>query len=414
MKTAVLAIIGILALPGLSAAADTNPPGGANPANPFAFNSAFVDPQPSLNRVDEDQSSPFVLAHRIEDDRYETLYWGHYHAGGSVEWASAFRHLPNSVDVQGRPLWFDHGYADSFLNNLVWTLFQNEQFLDLERLLDDWSDPSARRADGRPMLTAYVAALEDNFAYTLDWDAIHERIQRWRSKNPYAPAAAITEALYWKLYAWSARGEGSASGVTPDGWKLFDERLRKAQAVLEESRSFASDNPLWGLTYIEVGTGLNWPKEQLLRQLAESVAKEPAFSSLYVTTAYYLTPQWGGGWDLVDQIVRGAVRNTEATEGWSLYARIYMSLDSCCNDLDLFRDTPANWQDMKRGFEDMVRLYPHSAWNMNRFAAYACVADDKDAYVSLRFKLGKLIMPTAWPYNHSFDLCEHKFAPARL
>ena len=413
MKTAVLAIVGILALPGLSAAADANPPGGANPANPFALSSDIPDPQPSLKLPGDDESIPFLLAHRNDEVRYVTYYLGHYRVGGP-SWGPGYSHLPRSVDAQGRPLWFDHGYGDNLLNNLVWMLFQNEQFLDLERVFGDWSDPSARLADGRPMLMAYAGALEANLAHTLDWDAIHEKIQRWRSKNPYAPAAAITEAIYWQHYAWNARGEGSAASVTPDGWKLFDERLRKAQAVLEESRSFASDNPLWDLTYIDVGVGLNWPKDQLLRRLAESVAKHPAFSSLYTTTAYYLAPQWGGGWDLVDQIARDAVRNTEAAEGWSYYARIYMSVDYCCNELDLFRDTQANWQDMKHGFEDLIRLYPHSAWNMNRFAAFACVADDKDAYVSLRFKLGKLIMPTAWPYNHSFDLCEHKFAPARL
>ena len=55
MKTAVLAIVGILALPGLSAAADANPPGGANPANPFALSSDIPDPQPSLKLPGDDE-----------------------------------------------------------------------------------------------------------------------------------------------------------------------------------------------------------------------------------------------------------------------------------------------------------------------------------------------------------------------
>jgi len=408
---AVLAIIAILALPSVAAAA--NGQGDSSPANPFALGPDFPDSQPPFKAPGDDEASPFVIAHKSEQARYEMHYFVHYRAGGP-SWSQPSSHLSHSVDAQGRPLWFDHGMGESFLENIVSLLFQNEQFLDLERVFDDWSDPSARQATGRPMLAAYGFALRTNLVNTPDWDATYEKIKRWRTNSPCAPAAAIAEAMYWQWYAWNARGGGYASSVTPDGWKLFNERLRKAQAVLEESRSFAGDNPLWGLAYIEVGAGLGWPKDRLLRQLAESVGKDPTFSTLYTTTAYYLTPQWGGDWDLVDQLARSAVGGTQATEGWSYYALIYMNVDSCCGMVNLFRETQANWQDMKRGLEDLVRLFPHSAWNVNRFAAYACVADDKEAYVRMRLKLGKLVMPAAWPSNYSFDLCEHKFPPTAL
>jgi hypothetical protein len=411
MKCVALTIVGIFTLAGVASAADA--PGGPNATNPFALSSEVVNAIPSPNFEDEDESSPFLLVHRNEETRYGAIYLAHYRAGGNLAPAAIYRRLPSSVDAQGRPLWFDRGYGDNFLNYVVAILLQNEQFLDLERLFDDWSDPSARRADGRPMLTAYASALETAVAYTLEWDKIREVIQSWRAKNPYSPAAAITEAIYWKNYAWNARGSGYASSVTPDGWNLFNERLEKAMAVLEESRLFASDNPLWSVTYIDVGNGLNWPKARLMRQFAKSIAKNPTFSSLYTTTGFNLTPQWGGSWSLVDEFARNAVKASEAAEGKSFYARVYMSVDSCnCDQFDLFRDSQANWPDMKRGLEDLVRLYPHSAWNLNKFAAYACVASDKETFLSLRFKLGKLIMPTAWPANHSLDLCDHKFGPA--
>jgi hypothetical protein len=64
---------------------------------------------------------------------------------------------------------------------------------------------------------------------------------------------------------------------------------------------------------------------------------------------------------------------------------------------------------MKRGFEDIIRRSPHSAWNINNFAAFACMAGDKQTFQSLRFRIGKTIMPDAWPSNYSLDLCEHKF-----
>ncbi len=98
-----------------------------------------------------------------------------------------------------------------------------------------------------------------------------------------------------------------------------------------------------------------------------------------------------------------------------MYARLYWSI-SQREDLDfnLFRDSLASWPDMKHGFEDIIRNYPYSAWNINNFAAFACIAGDKETFQSLRFRIGKTIIPGAWPENYSLDLCEYKFAAQPL
>ena len=64
----------------------------------------------------------------------------------------------------------------------------------------------------------------------------------------------------------------------------------------------------------------------------------------------------------------------------------------------------------KESFEDIVRLYPHSAFNMNNFAAAACMAGDKATFQRLRLAIGKNIVVEAWPTNYSLDLCERSFA----
>jgi hypothetical protein len=67
------------------------------------------------------------------------------------------------------------------------------------------------------------------------------------------------------------------------------------------------------------------------------------------------------------------------------------------------------WPDLKRGFDDLIRLYPHSGWNLNRYAAYACIAEDRETYLALRARIGKAPILAAWPHNHSLDLCDHMF-----
>lgn len=64
---------------------------------------------------------------------------------------------------------------------------------------------------------------------------------------------------------------------------------------------------------------------------------------------------------------------------------------------------------MKRGFEDLTVRCPHSGWLVNKYAAYACMADDRGTYVRLRQQIGKFVTPDAWPQAYTVDLCDHKF-----
>jgi Domain of unknown function (DUF4034) len=265
-------------------------------------------------------------------------------------------------------------------------------------------------ADGGWKLKIFDHAIDYWFSTTNAWNSAYQHIRRWREKTPKSRAAALTEALYWLSYAWNARGGGYASSVTPEGWKLLRERLEKAGAVLLESKEYASSSPLWWEIYLRVGNGLGWPKQRLLEIFSEATKKGKYFYTIYTDMAYYLVPKWGGSWQLVDTFIKDAVKNTQRVEGHSIYARIYRNMSAQeTEEFNLFRDSLASWPEMKRGFEDIVRPYPHSAWNINNFAAFACMAGDKETFQNLRFRIGKTITPDAWPSNYSFDLCEHKF-----
>ncbi len=358
----------------------------------------------------EDLANPYVEAHQIEEYLYLNRYFWHYHAKPQNTDAPPQEEPTASVDSEGHPLWLDRPYGFLTLQSLVTSLFWNKQFDDLDRLFADWNNPAERTADGQWKLVAFSEAMDVLFWQPNDRDAVHEIVRDWRARNPRSAAAAIAEARYWSDYGWSARGDGPASSVAPEGWRLLSERLENAQKVLTDSKPYASESPLWGRVQIEVGLGLNWSKAELLRVFQESAARQPYFYSLYTEMVNALLPKWGGSWELVDDFIRAAVKNTEAVEGYSLYSRLYWAVDPCnCNGPGLFTNSLANWPDMKRGFEDLIHRYPHSAWLANRYAAYACMAGDKDTFVRLRLTIGKIIVPAAWPQSPSLDVCDHRF-----
>jgi Domain of unknown function (DUF4034) len=406
---ATLTFTGLLASGG-ALAAETGVPNNVDAAN--LFNIAPNAGSVSADRMiaDEDQSNPLVEAHGVEQIRYAALYFSHYHgAGGPID-ASTARDLPHPRDPQGHPLWSDKGNSDALLQTLVASLLDSEHFEDLDRVFEDWNDPSERMADGRWKLVNFQAGIKAFFGRQNIWDARYPIFEHWRQKNPQSRAAALAEAIYWFDYGWNARGGGVAGSVAPEGWKLFAERLKKAETVLVQSKPYASGSPLWWSLAIEVGNGLSWQKSRIMDLFAESAKTGKCFYSTYLSTIQSLTPLWGGDWKLVDRFVQDSVKNTEDVEGHSLYARLYWAADCDCEDFSLFRDSLASWPEMKRGFEDIIQRYPHSAFDLNKFAVYACIAGDKETFQSLRFRIGKLLTPQAWPSNYSIDLCEHKFA----
>jgi hypothetical protein len=392
--------------------APTSPPS----ANPFAISGvdSSLVPSPSvITQGAEDVASPFVEQHILEQVAYFRYYVARYDARAPLPAGQPQIDLPDT-DAQGRPLWFDPSVGSvDLLGRLVLNLFMSEQFDRLERLFDDWNSPTQLRADGRWRLTDFDEALSAYFDVGSPWDANYQILRRWREKNPTSRAAAFAEAEYWMSYAWDARGSGAASSVTDEGWKLYGERLQKVAATLAESKSYASSSPLWDLDAIYLARATNRPIAERMALFNEAAKKEKSFVAFYTATVAGLTPKWGGDWNIVDEFVRHAVEATKSTEGQSMYARLYDRVDECdCGGFDLLRDTLATWPELKRGFDDLVRLYPHSGWNLNRYAAYACIAQDKETFLAVRARIGSATIPEAWPHNHSLDLCDHEF-PAR-
>ncbi|MCW2285634.1 hypothetical protein M2323_003549 [Rhodoblastus acidophilus] len=316
------------------------------------------------------------------------------------------------LDAEGRPKWFDGGNSWLQLAALPDQLFEREQFDDLDRLFDDWNQPNQRSANGGLKLLTYHTSLSRRFSAAY-WEKDGRILRHWRDAKPKSAAAAVTEAIYWRVYAWNARGGGYANTVSPEGWRLFRDRMAKAEAVLRESKAYAANNPVWHREYIGVLTESGAPMQQAMDALKQAVETKQDCSQDYTQVADHLSPKWGGSWKLVEAFATEATENPRNTYGAMLYTWIYLRiLATNSGNVDFFGETEASWPKMKRGFEEARARYPHSVWSLNEFAGMACVAGDGATYRTLVTQIGGNILRGAWPPNHSPDLCAQKFAPA--
>lgn len=290
--------------------------------------------------------------------------------------------------------------------------FAYGDYQKLDALFERHSNPNERLDDGRWPLRAIEPGIRGLFDSYNEWELMGKKIAEWKTQKPDSTGAAITEAIYWNRYAWAARGEGTAGTVTPEGWELFRERLERGRQVLEQSRSYASNNPLWYDQYLEVALGQGWSQEKYQELFDEAIELQPYYYDHYFSMTRYLTPRWHGSYEELEQFARAAIENTAVVEGHTLYARIYWFLNQIESfDFRIFEDSHASWDLMKKGFEDLMARYPNSYWNLNNFASFACRAGDKKTYQGIRKRIGKEVFHMAWPSNYSLEICDARLMP---
>ena len=287
----------------------------------------------------------------------------------------------------------------------------------LDELFDRWAKPDERFDDGR----SHLMGFGPGFGYVAgrnktpkDWEQSLGQIREWRQQNPASTAVDVVEAMLLGNWAWSARGTGYARTVTPEGWKLFGERMTRAEEVLLHSKERSSNNPLWYAAYLDVAVAKGWDRAEFRALYDAAIDRFPDYHPFYFKMIRSLQPRWGGSIEEIDAYIAAVTKQTGARQGKVMYARLYWDLAGDeGDDFSLFEDSAADWADMKAGFEQLIAATPKSDWNLNNFASFACRAGDADTYRKLRKKIGdKRFYEDAWPDNYKMEICNERLLKA--
>ena len=102
-----------------------------------------------------------------------------------------------------------------------------------------------------------------------------------------------------------------------------------AREYLLQHREYASVDPEFYTTMIQLAMAEQWPKESALKLFAEALQKHKYYYEIYFSIIVYLAPKWGGDIQKMEDFVNSAVAHTEDKEGKGLYARIYWYVSQC-------------------------------------------------------------------------------------
>ena len=155
-----------------------------------------------------------------------------------------------------------------------------------------------------------------------------------------------------------------------------------------------------------------WPRSEQVALFNEATKAEPYFYGTYFSFATSLLPRWGGSLTDYDQFVETAVEKTRAVDGETMYARLYWALSRGEWDKDPFKDLHIRWKSMRAGFDDLMKRYPKSQWNLHHYAYFACRAHDGKSFDRLWPNLDvqqMRLMPTIWFQPYTLDNCIDQF-----
>jgi hypothetical protein len=173
--------------------------------------------------------------------------------------------------------------------------------------------------------------------------------------------------------AWNARGSGYADSVTPEGWKLFGERLTIAKQLLEQAWKADSADPRIANAMLDVAVGLSFKRPEMEQWFERAMKLETNNYPACQSKLHYLKPQWHGSAEEMLAFGRQCVSNKWGGEVPLTLVDAHQAIVAFLpkpEQGDYWKDDGV-WRDVENSFEKFFLLNPDAAGYRHNYAWYA-------------------------------------------
>ncbi len=244
-----------------------------------------------------------------------------------------------------------------------------EKFDDLERMASDYRTSKSRVPGGEWRLRLFYTALDA--PQQTDKDTLDHltHLEHWMKAHPESITPRIALATSLHRWAWVARGNGEVNTVTPEGWRLFDERTKEAHAVLEGSANMHTMCPQWYSEMMTVGLAQSWDAKRVKENFERGIQFEPGYYYLYLQYANYLLPKWDGSPGDASKFAKSSADRLGGEAGDLLYFQIATVLIKR-GDGD-FPIKEMDWVRIQRGYQALTTQFGVDRRTKNQLAFMA-------------------------------------------
>jgi hypothetical protein len=265
--------------------------------------------------------------------------------------------------------------------------FQSRRFEQLDRQYARWCTGADRFANGRWKLESVSLGLDN--AFRQGAGAFLKSVQAWQAFEPDAELPRLAEALYWRDAAWSLRRYADAGeGASKEVMQLFDDRLRRSDAVLTRLMTSQSRCPAVDVLSLAVMIDGNAAPDKLQAAYQAAVARTPEYQAIHFAMARRFDPARGGRARDYNAFAELAANLSREFEGSGMYARLFALVDTA-NGIE-FRESsgrPPDWGQLQASYDDLLERYPDSIELLASYASVTCRTGDSERYRRLRARL---------------------------
>jgi len=282
--------------------------------------------------------------------------------------------------------------------NKVKMLFLNSEYSELTKISNKYLSEGSRTDSGKWKLDLFYTGI----GYTVKEKSFNELEKialGWIDAYPNSSTAYISYAKILVEKAWLSRGTKLSTYTTKQQFNDFKNYMEKARIYLNKHKKNISNNPGWYSLMLNISKGQSWKKEKFYTLLDEAILKHPYYNSIYYGALFRMDPKWGDfSKEEIETIAQKALLATKEKGENSRYARFYWVASQLIYHKNLFTQSDVNWSIMRKGIDDVLKEFP-SQWNINYFAYYSCLAEDKSKAKELLSRITSKPKYYPWGYN---------------
>ena len=195
-----------------------------------------------------------------------------------------------------------------------------------------------------------------------------------RTSVPY-----YVKGLFYLDYAWKARGGGYANSVTPEGWKLYAERLAIAEPALVKAWQMNPSEPSAATEMIRLATDTSKSREEMELWFQRAMAANTNNWDACNHKMRYLYPQWHGSAEEMLAFGRECLTN----QAWGgavtlMIVDAHQAVAAYGGAGTNYWKRPEVWPEIRGAYEEYYRRNPGSELYHHNFAWYAWSYEDWD------------------------------------
>lgn len=293
------------------------------------------------------------------------------------------------------------------------TLDDPKHLPEFEARWKKWIQTARKGRDGIPSVTKFdfgVSGFFSRDAFSPDHSKLVDRLLKtW----PNQPSPHLIKAAWHLASAWEARGSDTSNAVSKPAMERYLHHSAQARKVLNAAPAAARDFPLWYTLKLTSWLDGAFTAADVMKTLTEATEKFPGNPSFYFNTLTLIMPQYYGSYPQAGAFVNWALERPLPDSKNEIYARLAWSFSAHGNDpVREFKAAGIQWPKVRLGFDEMMKRYPDSLWNLNNYAYLACRMNDRATFLRLKESVRVNMVPNAWRQGYTFEDCSALLAKA--